>query len=142
MNIVEALPEDVSTLDGIIDASYSLISGKAGKPRNWERFKSLFVAGARMMPAVSGENPHLRVLSVEEFMDRVKPIFEKENFWERECGRKTELVGRFAHVLSEYDYLRDPDGPPFGRGTNSMQLYHDGKRWWIVSIMWNTERSE
>ena len=56
-----------------------------------------------MMPAVSGENPRLRVLSIEEFIDRVKPIFEVENFWERESGRKSDLVGRFAHVLSEYD---------------------------------------
>lgn len=142
MNQAKALPEDVNTLDAIIDASYSLISGKAGEPRNWERFKSLFVTGARMMPAVSGENPRLRVLSIEEFIDRVKPIFEVENFWERESGRKSDLVGRFAHVLSEYDSLRDPEGAPFARGTNSMQLYHDGERWWIVSIMWNTERGE
>jgi hypothetical protein len=142
MDRSKALPEDVETLDGIIHASYALISGKAGEPRNWERFQSLFVDGARMMPAVSGANPRLRVLSVEEFKQRVKPIFETENFWERESGRKTELVGRFAHVLSEYDSLRDPEGTPFARGTNSMQLYHDGERWWIVSIMWNTERGE
>jgi hypothetical protein len=38
--------------------------------------------------------------------------------------------------------VRDPKGEPFERGTNSVQLFHDGERWWIVSVMWNTSRAE
>ncbi|MFS2023027.1 hypothetical protein ACL58G_08365 [Massilia sp. GER05] len=31
------------------------------------------------------------------------------------------------------------DAEPFQRGINSIQLYHDGKRWWIVSLLWRAE---
>ena len=96
------------------------------------------------MPIVSlgGEKAGVRFLSVEDFIHRVDPIFAKEDFWELESSRKTETFGRFAIVLSFYDYLRSPDGPPFERSANSIQLLNDGGRWWIVNVMWNTSRSE
>ena len=31
---------------------------------------------------------------------------------------------------------------PFDRGVNSFQLLNDGKRWWIVSIFWDSERPD
>jgi hypothetical protein len=37
---------------------------------------------------------------------------------------------------------RDPDGTPFARGINSVQLVHDGSRWWIHSITWDYERED
>ena len=91
--------------------------------------------------AVPGEKPHVRQLTVEDYIRRVEPIFAVEDFWERETSRQTETFGRVAHVLSNYESLRDPDRPPFERGANSMQLFYDDARWWVVSIMWNTSRS-
>jgi hypothetical protein len=93
------------------------------------------------MPVVSGDNPHVRLLDPESYIQRVEPIFAVENFWERETNRETKTTGRIAHVLSHYESLRDPNEQPFERGTNSIQLFHDSTRWWIVSIMWNTSRS-
>jgi hypothetical protein len=94
------------------------------------------------MPVVAtAEKPHVRVLSPEEYIRRVEPIFAREDFWERETGREVATFGRVAHVLSHYESLRDPNGPPFETGTNSVQLFFDGARWWIVSVMWNTSRS-
>ena len=138
-----ALESDVSTLDGILHASYEVLSGPVGKARDWERYRSLFIDGARMIVvvAVAGEKPRARQLTVEDYIQRVEPIFAVEDFWERETGRQTETFGRVAHVLSMYESLRTPNGPPFERGANSMQLFYDDSRWWIVSIMWNTSRS-
>ncbi len=138
-----ALESDVSTLDGILHASYDLLSGPAGQPRDWERYRTLFIEGARLMPvvAVAGGKPHVRQLTLEDYIRRVDPIFAVENFWERETSRQTETFGRVAHVLSNYESLRDPNGPAFERGANSMQLFFDDARWWVVSIMWNTSRS-
>ena len=138
-----AIESDVSTLDGILKASYEVLSGPAGQLRDWERYRTLFAAGARLMPvvAVAGEKPHVRQLTVEDYIRRVEPIFAVEDFWERETSRQSETFGRVAHVLSNYESLRDPNGPPFEHGANSMQLFHDDARWWIVSIMWNTSRS-
>lgn len=135
-----ARPSDVNSPEAILHASYEVISGPAGQPRDWDRFRSLFIPGARLMPVISGENPRVRVLTPEDYIRRVEPIFATEPFWERESSRQVETIGRIAHVLSHYESLHDPDGAPFERGTNSVQLFHDGVRWWIVSIIWNTPR--
>jgi hypothetical protein len=138
-----ALESDVSTLDGILHALYEVLSGPAGKPRDWERYRSLFIDGARLMPvvAVAGQKPHVRLLTVEDYIRRVEPIFAVENFWERETSRQTEMTGRIAHVLSKYESLREPNGPAFEHDANSIQLFYDDTRWWVVSVMWNTSRS-
>lgn len=138
-----ALESDVSTLDAILHTAYEVLSGPAGQARDWERYRTLFVEGARLMPvvAVPGEKPHVRQLTLDDYIRRVEPIFAVEAFWERETSRQTEMVGRVAHVLSRYESLRDPNGAPFERGDNSMQLFYDDTRWWIVSVMWNTSRS-
>ena len=142
MDHVPAGFSDVATLDTIIKASYEAISGPAGQARDWERFHSLYAPGARLMPVIGGESPHVRVLSPEQYRERVEPIFATESFWERETGRQVESFGRIAHVVSYYESLREPNGTPFETGTNSMQLFYDDERWWIVSVMWNTARRE
>ena len=146
---------DIASLDGIVKAAYDVISGPAGVARDWERFRSLYAPGARLMPVVShqGTSPPaansgpkggatVRVLSPEEYIRRVEPIFATESFWECETGRQVEAIGRIAHVLSHYESRREADGPAFETGTNSMQLFYDERRWWIVSVMWNTARAE
>jgi hypothetical protein len=137
------LASDVSTLDGILHALYEVLSGPAGQPRDWERYRSLFIEGARLLVvvAVAGQKPHVRQLTLEDYIQRVELIFARENFWERETSRQSETVGRSAHVLSKYESLRDPNGPAFEHGANSMQLFYDDSRWWVVSIMWNTSRN-
>lgn len=139
----QAAAQDVATLEGILRAMYEVISGPAGQARDWDRWRSLYVPEARLMPVVSvaGQKPHVRVLSPEEYIRRVAPIFAREHFWERETGREVATFGRVAHVLSHYESLRDPNGPPFETGTNSVQLFFDDARWWIVSVLWNTARS-
>jgi hypothetical protein len=137
-------PSDVATLDAILHALYEAISGPAGQPRDWDRFRSLFLPDGRLMPIASmpGEKSGMRFLSAEDYIHRVEPIFAIEDFWERESRRQTEIFSHFAHVLSFYDSLRSPNEPPFEQGANSIQLFNDGFRWWIVSVMWNTSRTE
>jgi hypothetical protein len=137
-----AHPSDVASIDAILHAMYDVISGPAGQQRDWDRFRSLYLPEARLMPVVAnpGEVPKVRVLSPEDYIRRVEPIFAVENFWERETGRQSETLGRIAHVLSSYESLRDPQGEPFERGVNSIQLFYDDSRWWAASVMWNTAR--
>jgi hypothetical protein len=139
-----AQPSEVATLDAILHTFYETVSGPAGVPRDWDRFRTLFPPEGRLMPivAMAGDKAGVRFLSVEDFIHRVDPIFAVEDFWERESSRKTETFGRFAHVLSFYDSLRSPNGAPFERSANSIQLFNDGLRWWIVNVMWNTSRTE
>jgi hypothetical protein len=134
---------DAASLDTIIAALYEVISGAAGQPRNWSRYRSLFLPEGRSILAVvkQGEAPTVRMLDLEAYIRRVDPILEKEDFWEVETGRTAEVFGNVAHVLSYYESRRQKNGPAFTSGANSMQLFFDGTRWWFASVMWNTERA-
>jgi hypothetical protein len=137
-----ANPADVASIDAILTAVYDVISGPAGKKRDWDRMRSLFIPGARLIP--TGPRPGgvygSRVLTVEDYVTRGSAVFEKEGFFEKEIARKTESFGQIAHVLSTYEGRHSPDDEkPFVRGINSMQLMNDGKRWWIVTIFWQAE---
>ncbi len=47
-------PADVESIDAIMTAVYDVISGEAGEARDWDRFMSLFIPEARLIP--SGRN--------------------------------------------------------------------------------------
>jgi hypothetical protein len=51
----------------------------------------------------------------------------------------TERFGSIANVFSTYESRRSPEGPVIARGINSLQLFHDGARWWIASATWQDE---
>ena len=141
-SIPAANPADVASLDSIIAAVYDVISGPAGKKRDWDRMRSLFMPGARLIP--TGPRPGgvygSRVLTVDEYIERSSGFFEKEGFYEREAARVTEQFGQIAHAFSTYDSRHAPDdAKPFQRGINSIQLMNDGKRWWVVTIFWQGE---
>lgn len=61
-------------------------------------------------------------------------------FDEREIHRVTQRFGNIAHVFSTYETRAKPGGPILGRGINSIELFWDGKRWWIASAIWDDER--
>lgn len=136
-----ANPADVATLDAIIAALYDVISGPAGK-RNWDRFRSLFAPGARLV--ANGVRPTgevaSRVMTPEDYAQRSGAFFESNGFFEREAARHTDAFGNIAQVFSTYESLHaKDDAKPFQRGINSIQLMNDGKRWWIVTIFWQAE---
>ncbi len=142
----EANPADVATIDSIITAAYDGISGPAGKKRDWDRERSLYIRGARLIPTAKAGTesvelaPH--ILDIEGFIARVEPFFDKSGFYEKEIARHTEQFGQIAHVWSTYESRHNEDDPePFMRGINSIQLFNDAKRWWIVSIYWQQENS-
>lgn len=137
-----ASPADVSSTDAIIAAVYDVISGPAEKKRDWDRMRSLFIPGARLIPTGPrpGNSYGSRVLTVEDYVARGTTLFEKEGFFEKEIARRTESFGQIAHVFSTYEARHSTDdAKPFIRGINSIQLMNDGKRWWIVTIFWQAE---
>lgn len=146
--MVPANPKDVETIDSIIAAAYEVISGPAGKERDWKRERSLFIPGARLMPTAKkpgavNSKGELQLLDVDAYIARSKPYFEKDGFFEKEIARRTEQFGQIAHVWSTYESRHNADDPkPFMRGINSIQLFHDDNRWWIVSIYWQHESPE
>jgi hypothetical protein len=146
MSKPEANPSDVASIDAIITAAYDSISGPAGEKRNWERERSLYYPGARLIPtAKPGENDELapQILDVDGFIARVESYFAEHGFYEKEIARRVEQFGQIAHVWSTYESRHDPSDPkPFMRGINSIQLFNDGNRWWIVNIYWQQASAE
>lgn len=144
--VKEANPADVGTLDAIMKAVYDVISGDAGKARDWDRFRSLFHKDARLIP--SGKNPQTgvvgaRVMTPEDYVRTSGPFLEKNGFHERELARHVDQYGNIAQVFSTYHAFKSAaDKDPFMRGINSFQLLNDGKRWWVVTIYWQQESAD
>lgn len=136
---------DVATIDSIISVLYGTISGGAGVKRDWNRFLSLFAPGARLIPTArrSDSSQVMRSMTPEEYATTIGPQLEQGGFFEREIGRETAQFGAIAHVFSAYDSKRlVTDAQPFARGINSIQLLHGGKRWYVVTIFWDSERPD
>jgi hypothetical protein len=137
-----AKPEDVSSPDAILGALYDVISGPAGKGRDWNRFRSLFIPGARLIPTrVREDGATATVITPDEYATTIGPRLEQGGFFEKEIHRTVEQFGNVMHAFSTYESRRKAEDPqPFARGINSIQLLKDGNRWWVVTIYWDSER--
>src|SRR5690348_497822 len=100
-----ANPADVASPDAILAALYDVISGPPSKPRDWNRFRSLFPPGARLIPTVAGPNggERARILSPDDYAAAAEPYFEKNGFFEKEVARKSERFGGVMQVFSTYE---------------------------------------
>jgi hypothetical protein len=134
-----ANPEDVKSEDAIVKALYSVISGPAGEKRNWDRFRSLFSPKGTMAAVVKNRAGKMVCVNMtpEDYVTRSGPFLEKNGFFERESKRKSMRSIDLVCLMSEYESRNKADDKkPFETGTNSFQLYFDGSRWYIQSILW------
>ena len=122
-----------------------MISGPAGQPRDWNRFRSLFAPGARLIPSrrASGTPPRPVVLTPDEYAQRAAGGLTTNGFFEHEIGRSMDRFGSIAQLFSAYESKHAASDPtPFARGINSIQLFDDGTRWYVVTIFWDSERKD
>ena len=137
-----AKPEDVKSMEAILAAIYDVISGPAGG-RDWNRFRSMFLPQARFTEVATGPDGANMVIpwSVDEFVRDAGEIFSKEPFYEKAIVNRPQSFGNITQVFSSYESRHSPADKPFERGINSIQLLNDGTRWWVISILWDTERA-
>lgn len=137
---MEPRREDVGSIEGIVKALYEVVSGPAGT-RDWDRERTLLHPHGRLMPTrprpEGGAEVH--VFDSEGYIASRSP-FATNSFWEIELVHRVERFGNIAHVWSTYEGRRAPGEEPFLRGINSIQLFHDGDRWWVMSVLWDNER--
>lgn len=134
--------ERFQTIDGIVSSYYQSLSGQAGI-RDWNGFEKLFHADARVnaisytgMGRSQGQFGNLRA-----YIRNATRFIESNDFYQEEIHRSTQYFGQMALVFSTY-YLqyRPSQGYWFeDRGIVSFQLVYTENRWWISSILWNTE---
>ena len=147
----KARPADVQTVDGLIAALYDVISGPAGKPRDWDRFRSLFLPDGRLgvirpeRPAADGkpaQHGDVVLLTPQDYIDRDDPFFKSNGFFERGIANRVDEFGNLVSVWSTYESRHAADDPKaFVRGINSLQIVKAQGRYWIASIIWDDERS-
>lgn len=137
-----ASAKDVESIETIMVAVYDVISGPAGEERDWSRLRSLFLPEARLIRTElnpQGETRY-RAMTVEEYIERSGPVLVKNGFFEKEISRREEVYEVVAHVWSTYESRHlASDEEPFSRGINSFQLMKKDGRWWVMTILWETE---
>lgn len=134
----EARPSDVESIDAIVSAWYDIVSVAPGEAADWTRDSTLYLPDVRfvIIPEIGDETPaRAAVLSHAQFIEASTGGLS-DGFFEREIHRVTQLFGNMAHVFSTYEFGRTEEGPVLGRGINSIQLFFDGERWWIVGAAW------
>ena len=142
VEMIAPRPEDVSSIDGMVKAYYAVITGPPGRPREWSRDRTLYIPDLRFVEtgADASGKTFAHVLSHQQYVDSADAGMVREGFDEREIHRVTQRFGNIAHVFSTYETRRTAGGPLIGRGINSIELFWDGKRWWIASAIWDDER--
>jgi hypothetical protein len=134
----DARPADVASIDGIIKAYYEVVSGPAGAAADTARDRSLHHANAWV--AIAGVDsvgkPTVRVTTLRGYHGPNRP--RREGFWEWETDRVVSRSGNMVHVWSSYASARTQGGEPYARGVNSITLFHDGSRWWIMGWMFDS----
>ena len=135
----EARQADVSSPEAIVKAVYEVLSGRADEARDWNRWRQLYAPNARLIPverdADGKPTPH--AMAPEEYIVSRTPFLAAGDFYEWETGREELRSGSVAHVWSMYEAARSPGGEPIRSGANSIQLWNDGSRWWILSVVWD-----
>lgn len=133
----EADPADVESIDAIIRAYYEVVSGPAGSIPDYARDKSLHHPDAWIAIANvdANGNPTVQTMTLEDFYGDNGP--RTEPFYEFEVERSVRRHGNMVHVWSHYASSREPGGEAFTTGVNSITLWHDGSRWWVMSWMFD-----
>lgn len=132
----------VLTIDSTINTLYSVISGDAGKERDWDLFKFLFHKDAKLIPSGKNkEGKHLaRFITPDDYINSSGKWLLENGFHEIEINREVNTFGNISQVFSTYEAFKSKkDELPFMRGINSIQLMNDGERWWIITIFWMQE---
>lgn len=133
-----AAPRDVETLNGIIAAFYDIVSHAPGEPVDWARDSTLYMKDLRFK-IVTVRQPDTRIRILDHHAFAAENADVSQGFYEREIHRVTNRFGPIAQVFSTYEWRTVANGPVGGRGINSIELYFDGRRWWITSPMWTGE---
>jgi hypothetical protein len=143
-------PSDGASVDAIVAALYASVSHDSASEPNWPRMRDIFLPVGMLVPPKNPKSDMFTVLDVDGFEQRVKEGMaaakakgEPTSFFEREAARRSDCFGNVCQLFSTYESRRAPsDEKPFVRGINSIQLVNDGRRWWIASVVWDTERAD
>lgn len=133
--------DDASTLDGIIKAYYAVVSVEKGGKVSYERDSLLHLPGVNVGSVSENKEGKkaFHFFSLKRYHQLSDPSIEKDGFFESEISRKVEKFGAIYHVWSTYESRNTPKGEVIERGINSIELFFDGTRFWILGWFYDSE---
>ena len=136
--------DNVSTLDGMMKAYYDVVTVKKGGKVSYERDSSLHLPNVNVGWVAKNKDGKsaFKYVSLKEYHRLSDAYLEKNGFYEREISRKVENFGGIYHVWSTYESRNAPGGPVIDRGINSVELFNDGTRFWILGWFFDGERKD
>ncbi|MDX1545953.1 MAG: hypothetical protein R3247_03145 [Rhodothermales bacterium] len=144
----DAAPDDVASPEAIVTAAYAALVRAPGEPFQWDRFRTLFLPEATLIPNTEQTGGVFRVHSPESFIEWIDGWYaehapiggpDDKGFAEEAIHNEVRRYGDVAQVFSTYQKRFFDDDTVLGRGINSFQLVRRDGRWWIVSIVWDEE---
>jgi hypothetical protein len=140
-------PEDVATPEAAIAAAYASLKRAPGEDYDWDRFRSLHLPEAILIPNTEQTGGEFRVLTVQGFIDWVDGFHEQapiggpqdQGFEEAGVHSVKNEYGDIVQILSTYEKHFHGQDQVLGRGINAFTVVHHDDRWWIASIAWDEE---
>lgn len=133
------IEEAAQTPAGLIEALYGMVSIDPGPEPDWEMFRDVFLEEALLVFSPRGTQP-MRPMSVGGFIQDWKDFFrdaelEERGFYETIAAMKVTEFGSIAHAFVIFEPRYGEGGPDIQlRGLDSIELSHDGTRWWVAAI--------
>lgn len=142
--VITKYGDNVSTLDGIMKAYYDVVTVKKGEKVSYERDSLLHIADARVGSGYIDKQGKQRFnyMTLKEYHRLSDASLSRDGFDEREISRKVEKFGSIYHVFSTYESRNIKNGPVIERGINSIELFNDGTRFWILAWFFDGERKD
>mgnify|MGYP003576991563 CR=1 FL=1 len=133
---------DFTTIDGLMHALYSSISGPPGG-QDFELSRRIHHPDVRLVRTRLDEDgrPIVLSFSADQYEANVRGVLADMHFYEVETERRTVRFGNVAQVFSAYEARTEPEGGELiKRGLNFGHLFNDGTRWWLMHLIWDDER--
>ena len=133
---------DFTTIDGLMRALYSSISGPPGG-QDFDLSRRIYHPDVRLVRTRLDEEgrPVALSFSGDEYEANAKSLLAGMHFYEVETDRRVVSFGNVAQVFSAYEARTAPEGGNLiKRGLNFGHLFNDGTRWWLMHLIWDDER--
>jgi hypothetical protein len=139
------IKEEVKEEEPILVTFYQTLSGSAGRPRDWDRFRYLFHPSAIITSATNDKNGKavFNTMNVEQFIKYFDATHTSKGMYYEQMAHKVQSFGNIRQVFSTFRARRSlNDTKNLERGIQSFQLLYDGRRLWILSVVWDTESKD
>jgi hypothetical protein len=142
---ISAFGQNYATADSLIKTFYSCLEVKPGQPIDSVRFSNLFWKGAQLDGVFQSRKDSSQFINyritIPEYLNLMKDLSTTNTFHEWELNRQVISYGQMMTVYSSYELSdTDKNGKTVSqRGINVLQLFFDGKRWWITYCTYQDE---